>query len=415
VSLDAGRTSHPSTPLKRDLRMSSTEKNLSLLFLINLSAAVYSNMTGVFVPLFIRSLQASVFEVSLTLFVGNALATVTMLLGGYFSDRYGRKRAIMLSGIFWLIAPLLYVSAKSWPETMLYTAVSSIAFSFFVPARVAMITDIVRKSSVGRIYGLMNIAWPIGGILGPFLGGMIADRYGWAAFFYFLCFLALIYMLVSVFLTENAGKPRVTEEKDSRILSGEIVLTLFFFVIMHVLANTSRGILSTVFPFYLTERFGKTKTEVGVFFAVGFGLATLISQIPGGFLADKIGRKKTMVYTILPIPFLSALFLATNDYLLTLILYMAITGFWSATWPASMAYITDISPSSRKGLMVGVRLTAVRLGFTIGPLIGGFLWDNFDVSVIFYILTLFLAASLLAALLLKADVKNLNPRSAEMR
>jgi len=381
--------------------MPSTERNLSLLFVMNIFASVYWNMTGVFIPLFIRSLQASVFEVSLALFGGNASATVTMMLGGFLADKYGRKRSIMLSGLLWLIAPLLFISAKSWPETVLYTAISTVAFSFFVPARAAMITDIVRRSSVGTMYGLMNIAWPIGGMLGPFLGGMIADRYGWTAFFYFLFFLALIYTLISLLLTESAEEPRRMKEKGSGILSRQILLTLLIFVVMHVLANTSRGILRTIFPFYLTERFGKTKTDVGIFFSVGFGLATLVTQIPSGLLADKLGRKKTMVYSILPIPLLSVLFLATNDYLLTLLIYMAITGLWSATWPASTAYIMDISPSARKGVMVGVRLTAVRLGFTIGPLIGGFLWDNFQVPIIFYLLSLLMAISLLMALLLK--------------
>ena len=314
--------------------MPSAERNLILLFIINISAAIYSNMTSVFIPLFIRSLQASVFEVSLVLFVGNASVTVMMMLGGHLSDKYGRKKAIMLSGIFWLIAPLLFVSAKSWPETMLYTVVGNMAFSLFVPARAAMITDIVRKSSLGRTYGMMNIAWPIGGILGPFIGGTISDRYGWTAFFYFLSFLALIYLSLIMFLAESRERHREREEKASGILSRQIVLTLVFFVLLHVLANTSRGILSTIFPFYLTEKFGKTKTEVGVFFSVGFGLATLIAQIPSGFLTDNLGRKKTMVYSILPIPFLSFLFLTTEDYLLTLLVYMAITSLWSATWPA---------------------------------------------------------------------------------
>jgi len=381
--------------------MPSTERNLGLLFLINISAATYLNMTSAFIPLFIRSLQASVFEVSLVLFISNASAAVTMMLGGFLSDKYGRKKIIMLSGVFWIISPLLYISAKSWLETILYAAISSMAFSLFVPARAAMIVDIVRRSSVGRIYGLINIAWPVGGLLGPFLGGMIADRYGWTAFFYFLCFLAFMYMLISTFLTESVEKPRGIEEKGAKILSRQIMFTLLFFVLMHILANASRGILRTIFPFYLTEKFGKTKTEVGVFFSSGFGLATLITQIPGGFLADKLGRRKTMIYSTLPLPFLSVLFLFTNDYLLILLVYMAITGLWSATWPASTAYITDISPSARKGLMVGVRLTAVRIGFTIGPIVGGYLWDNFDLPAIFYVVTLLLAFSFLLALLLR--------------
>ena len=286
---------------------------------------------------------------------------------------------------------------------MLCTAVNSIAFSLFVPARAAMIMDSARKSSAGRIYGLMNIAWPIGGLLGPFLGGTIADNYGWTAFFYFLCLFASAYIFTSLFLTESIERPRREKEKAFKTPSGEFILIIIFFILMHILANTSRGVMSTIFPFYLTDRFGKTKTEVGVFFSIGFGLATLITQIPSGFMADTIGRKKTMVYSILPIPILMMMFLIANDYLLTLLIYIAITGLWSATWPASTAYITEISPSSRKGLMVGVRITAVRLGFTIGPLIGGFLWDNFDMPIIFYVLAALMAASFFMALLLKEE------------
>jgi len=381
--------------------MDLDERNLILLFMINISAAIYANMSAVFLPLFIRSLEASVFEVSIVLFIGNAIATAMMLLGGYLSDRYGRKRTMMLCGFLWLITPILYISARSWPETIIYAAFSSAAMSFFNPTRAAMIMDIVRRSSAGKTYGLMNIAWPIGGILGPFIGGFIADQYGWTVFFYFLCLLAIIYLIINLFLVEGGRESRVLEREESKIVTRQIILTLTLFILMHVFANTSRGILSTIFPFYLTERFGKTKTEVGAFFSIGFGLATLITQIPSGFLADNLGRKKTMVYSILPLPFLSVLFLATNDYMLNLLLYMAITGLWSATWPASTAYISDISPSSRKGLMIGVRLTAVRLGFTIGPLIGGFLWDNFDIPIIFYVLAMLMAASLLTALLLK--------------
>ena len=383
--------------------MPSTERNLSLLFIINASAATYLNMTGTFIPLFIRSLKASVFEVSLVLFIGNALTAAAMMLGGFLSDKYGRKRIIMLSGVFWIISSILFLSAKSWPETIFYTAISSIAFSLFVPARAAMIADIVRRSSFGTAYGLINVAWPIGGMLGPLLGGMVADKYGWPAFFFSLCLLAVIYMFISIFLTESAEESKRTKEKEPRILSREIALTLLFFVFMHILANTSRGILRTVFPFYLTENFGKTKTEVGLFFSAGFGLATLITQIPSGFLADRLGRKKIMVYSTLPLPFLTVLFLATNDYLLTLLVYMGITGLWSATWPASTAYITEISTSAKKGLMVGIRLTAVRLGFTIGPIIGGFLWDNFDLSAIFHVSALLLAFSFLLSLLLKEE------------
>jgi len=203
--------------------------------------------------------------------------------------------------------------------------------------------------SMATAYGVMNMAWPIGGVIGPFIGGFLADNYGWSPFFYFLSLIALL------------RKSKVGHIKGSIIL----LLGIFFFA--HIFGNTARGILGTVFPFYLTENFHKTKTEAGLFFSIGFGVATLIAQFPSGILADKFGHKKIMAYGTFMIPIFASFFLFLKDYIPTLLIYMAITGLWSTTWPASIAYLISITPASKRGLMVGIRQMAVRLGFTVGP------------------------------------------------
>ncbi|MCW4020013.1 MAG: MFS transporter, partial [Candidatus Bathyarchaeota archaeon] len=225
--------------------------------------------------------------------------------------------------------------------------------------------------------------------------------YGWTSFFYASCVFAVICALLSLFLSESVKHPEKEVEKNHKSFSRETVIILTLFVLIHVLGNTGRGILNTTFPFYLTENFQKTKTEVGVFFSLAFGVATFISQVTSGFTADRLGRKKTMTYSVFPIPFLALLFLFASDYVSTFLVYMAIMALWSATWPASAAYLMEMSSASRRGLMMGLRLTAVRLGFTIGPLIGGFLWDNFGMTTSFYTVTAFLASSFILILLLK--------------
>ena len=55
----------------------------------------------------------------------------------------------------------------------------------------------------------------------------------------------------------------------------------------------------------------------------------------------------------------------------------------------------------KKRINGGIRQMAVRLGFTVGPLIGGFLWDNLDPAVSFYAVIFFFAASFILILLLK--------------
>jgi len=381
----------------------SLDRNLSVLFLVNIVAALYWNMTGIFVPLYIRSLGASVFQVSLVLFVGGLVSAATMLPSGFLADRYGRRKLIVLSVATMSVSPLLYSMAKTWQETILYTVINTVAFSLFTPARMTMIADSVKPTVLATSYGLMNLAWPIGGIVGPMLGGFIADNYGWTSLFYSFSITTFACTLASLCLRESMRKPVDKEEKGiSSLLNRDVAVTLALLFFIHIAGNTAGGILQTVFPFHLTENFNKSMTEAGLFFSFGFGMATLIAQLPSGLLADRAGRRKTMAYSVFLIPLLALLFLFTNDYATTLLIYMMISGLWSATWPASAAYLMDDSSSaSIKGVLIGVRLTAVRLGFTIGPLIGGYLWDAFDVATSFYATAAFYALSMFLILLLK--------------
>ena len=386
-----------------EIHMSKSKRDLTLLFITNIFVSIILYTTYIFIPLFIRSLGASVFEVGITLFIGNASAMIIMIISGYLSDVYGRWKIIILSGIIQILASLLFVSARGWLEATFYTTLIYVAVAFFVSSRSAMIIDLAGRGSTGGVFGLINTAWPIGGLIGPFLGGLIVDEYGWTSLFYFLCFLAASYLLVGLLLPKGkaaTGRERAEEMKFS---IGQIAQTLTFFILLHVIANTSISMISTIFPFYLTERFGKTKTEVGAFFSVGMGLATLIAQAPSGFLADIIGRKKTICYSILPIPILSVLFTVTNDYLFNLLLYTCIYSLWSATWPAANTYIAEIFPHGRKGFAIGIRLMAIRLGLIIGPLIGGYIWDNYDVQMLFYLFTALTFISLLMAILLRDE------------
>ena len=385
--------------------MPTINKNLITLFIVNMIVATYWSATGPLIPLFIRELNATVFQVSLVLFIGGLISTITVMPSGLLSDKYGERKLIIISIALLAISPLLYSISKTWQETILWTLLNMAAFSFFMPARMSMIADSARSGSMATAYGVMNLAWPIGGIVGPFIGGFLAENYGWNTFFYYLSSIAFLCMLLSFLLNDIDEKPPTTKKKPKNefSLDKSVIWLLTVFSLVHILGNFARGILKTVFPFYLTETFQKTKTETGLFFSVGFGIATLIAQFPSGLLADRFGHRRIMAYATSMIPIIASFFLLLDDYVLVLLIYAMIAGLWSVTWPASVAYILAITPASKRGAMVAVRQMAVRLGFTIGPLIGGFLWDAFDPSISFYVTIFFFAASFILILLLKDE------------
>jgi predicted MFS family arabinose efflux permease len=157
------------------------------------------------------------------------------------------------------------------------------------------------------------------------------------------------------------------------------------FTLSQFLSCASVGLADLVIPLYLTNYFGFTAATVGIFFSIGGGVSTLITQIPSGYFADQIGGRALMLRALTVIPFAFFLYPFITDGIILLLLYMVISGFRSATWPASMAYLLTLVPSQLRGVAIGLRQIANRLGFTLGPFLGGLSWQYANPMVTFLI------------------------------
>jgi EmrB/QacA subfamily drug resistance transporter len=134
-----------------------------------------------------------------------------------------------------------------------------------------------------------------------------------------------------------------------------------------------------------------------------FILSSAIFLLPFGRLADIIGRKKVFSTGILL--FTISTFLIIFSWNLTsLIVLRIIQGISGAMiFGTSLAIITSVFPAGERGRAIGINITAVYLGLTAGPVIGGFLTQYFGWRSIFAFLVPFGIASLI---LIKAKIKS---------
>jgi EmrB/QacA subfamily drug resistance transporter len=134
-----------------------------------------------------------------------------------------------------------------------------------------------------------------------------------------------------------------------------------------------------------------------------FILSSAIFLLPFGRLADIIGRKKVFSTGILL--FTISTFLIIFSWNLTsLIVLRIIQGISGAMiFGTSLAIITSVFPAGERGRAIGINITAVYLGLTAGPVIGGFLTHYFGWRSIFAFLVPFGIASLI---LIKAKIKS---------
>ena len=160
-----------------------------LMYAFNLTAEGASNVSG-----------------TLTAVLG-IFILLSALVSGWISDRVGRKRLVMISGIVAALGNLLLLITIWVPEMLIVYAagmIIGVASGLFMTANWALGTDLVPGEEAGRYLGISNLAGAGAGIVGAGIGGLVADAingyfmgYGYFAIF---AAYALLFALSSVLL-----------------------------------------------------------------------------------------------------------------------------------------------------------------------------------------------------------------------
>ncbi len=381
--------------------MLGLDRNLWLLFALNMAVGFSNQLIGPLFPLYLESLSASEIEIGIVLSLSSVAATALMFPSGLLIDRVGKKRMLLASVVLSAVPLLIMASIKDWPTVTPLYVVFNVAFSFFIPSRMAMIAESATPRNRATLFGLMNMAWPISGVIAPTLSGFIVERFGWGLPFYIAGGIMAMSLLPTLALSERDGPSvEVVEEKGkSSLRDPRYFRFIALFFVFHLAMTIGQGCVNTILPLFLKNQIGLSTSYIGLFFT-GSSVLTLVTQLPSGWLADRFGRKRLILACIAPIPLLYGVWPFVGNWIVLLVLNSAAFGLWSMTWPATLALLSDFVPAELRGSAFGVRMTGVRLGFTIGPLLAGYLYSAmggvtpFVASAASYVLGIALAAFL---------------------
>jgi DHA1 family multidrug resistance protein-like MFS transporter len=379
------------------LREFIRRRELVLLFLINAVMSLGMNLTNALWPLYVQSLGATVLQVSFLISITGLAGTLLRIPSGVISDTYGRRNIIIASIALAISPPLLYTFTSHWEQLIPWGIVYAIAFALYMPSRMAIVADYTSVETRMRVYSIMNLAFPLGSLISPTLSGILENAYGWNAVFYMATALYVVCLLPSLLLPKppRQGTNERVEPPSARVrLDFAFFRSLSTFFLLNFFTGLGMGTVSAVTPIYLTERFHVSTAEVGLFISVGFGLTTILTQLPAGVLAEKVGRKRFITACLALIPVLFVLWTSVQNFLLLLPVQMAINGLWSMTWPSFLSLLMEHVPISRRGVSSGITQAGIMLGFTVGPTIGGYLWESLGTLFLYYASAIFFALCL---------------------
>jgi MFS family permease len=240
--------------------------------------------------------------------------------------------------------------------------------------------DISTPQTRARVIAANQGALLFGVSIGPALGGLLAEGFGFRVPFFVVAVasaLTAVYAFMRLPETHHGAnapaRPAPTEHSAWR----QLVFSRDFVSVAAVTAAvflTRAGSRMTLMPLLAAAQFGYSAGALGVLFTV-MALVNLAGLGPAATIADRFGRK----WTIVP----SGAIVAAA--LLGLALSSAEGGFLAAAallavgtaviGPAPAAYVADITPPNIRGLAMGLYRSAGDVGFVLGPFLLGALAD----------------------------------------
>lgn len=148
---------------------------------------------------------------------------VFMLLTGYFSDRLGQRRYLMISIIGFTIASLLCGIAESLDQLIVFRLLQGIFGAALVPLAQSIMVQTFPREERGRAMAIWGIGVMVGPILGPTLGGWLTEVISWRWTFF-------INLPVGIFSALLTWRVVADSEKRERKMDWWGLLYLIFFL-----------------------------------------------------------------------------------------------------------------------------------------------------------------------------------------
>jgi DHA1 family multidrug resistance protein-like MFS transporter len=379
-------------------------RNLLLLSIIFLVCSFALNLVGPVWPVYIKNyLSASMTELGFVFSLSNAVSAVMQVTCGFLSDKYGRKRLHALGTLLAAFPPLMYALANNWLDLIPWVMLSGFATGLYLPMRWAIVADVSSSKTMAKAYGWVNISWLGGSTIAPYIGGMIADSFGIRFPFYFYSLLIFAAFPLTLLMEETRRKPQaITAEKESEahLIQGYLG-ALIMFSLINIIQGIGIGVTGPVISVFVLSQFPVDYTFIGILFAIGFGAASMIVQMPASKLSDAFDRRRIIFIAIVASAPFFLLFAYSQNAIELISLMFLSNAILNTSWPAFQTLMMDTTPSSKWGLVNGVSATTWWIGMMTGNALSGILWDNWGMYAPFWTSAIAVGLSATPLLLLK--------------
>ena len=338
-------------------------------------------------PFYAREMGGGGLEVAILMSAFTAAQLLSAPLWGRFSDRYGRRPALLVGLTAAGFAYIVFAFANSiW--LLLLSRIVQGAGGGTVGVIQAYVADSVEPENRAKALGWLSAATNVGVAIGPAIGGIALKfgRSGPGLAAASLClvniFFAWKFLRESRDMTEAAHdrKPRAPRTVIAHVIAhpGEAAPRLIW---IYAIAMGAFSGLMAILALFLADRFGVGKDRIWVFYTY-VGVISVVTRAGIlGRLVDRYGEAQlSRIGLALLATGLASLPLARGYF--TLAIAVALIPLGTAfTFPCVTSMLSRVISSRERGLYMGVQQTFGGLARVIVPLWAGFSYDHFGKTV----------------------------------
>lgn len=309
-------------------------------------------------------------------------------LWGWAADKYGRKPMLLRASL----GMAIIITCMGFAQNVYQLAVLRLlqgTVSGFYAASITLVATQTPSARSGWALGTLSTGAVAGMLLGPLLGGYMAEALGIRSIFYGIGILLLIAFTASYLFVKEEFIPAQKQTLSfkqvwQRMPEPQILAAMFITTLVMQLGLMSIQPIITVYISQLSENTSGVAFVSGLVFSAS-GLASIIAAPCLGRLSDTIGPKKVMVGALLAASLLFIPQAMVRDPWQLMGLRFLLGIATAGLLPSINSMVKQITPNEFVGRVFGYNQSAQFIGSFGGAVLGGGIAAWFGISYVFYL------------------------------
>ncbi len=320
------------------------------------------------------------------------------IFGGWLADRIGRSWTMRVSIAVFSLFTCALGFTHSFTQFATIRFLSGLGLGSIYMVGMLLAAEYVPAKTRGVFISAMSAAYSIGLICAALISGWMIPLWGWRTMFVLsiipgaLCFVILCFVKDSpsylAARAERLAQGKAGKEVKAAKPQNEYVMllsnpktrkTFITWIFIAITLQFAYTGAQSWMPTYLTNELGISLKNVSWYLAASY-FATVIGKLLAGWLADKLGRRKTWLFggvsTAIALPLV--VYYATPATLPVLLLIFGF--FYGMDYAVNATFMNESFPTEFRGTATGAAHNMGRAGSTFAPIMIGAVADSWSIG-----------------------------------